>query len=1111
MPEVLSPARLCYDMSTKFFNNGLGNTLFDKLKGIASGMTTFDRFLAVVGFFRSSGYFKLRKELGDISEIKILVGINIDNIFRKHNKALLMLADADKAKEIYHNDFKEDIVNARYAPEVEEGILQMCDDLTSGRLQMRIHATKNLHAKFYLCLPQNHSEHSDGWVIMGSSNISDSGLGIRQPPQYELNVAMKDYDDVKYCSDEFWALWNEAIPLTAEDVIKAKDGTHIGNHQPTPYELYIKVLIDTFGDQVEDDFSIQLPDGVKDLKYQKDAVIQGYQMLMQHNGLFLADVVGLGKTMIATMIAKRFVEANGKKTNILVIYPPALEENWKNTFKLFGIRKKAQFITNGSLSKILEGRDQYKDREEFDLIIVDEAHGFRSDSSGKYDELQKICKSPCANRGLLKSVQKKVMLLSATPLNNRPDDLQNQLLLFQNSQSCTIDGIPNLKGFFAPLVEDYKRLMRERDRRDVTSEVDKIYEQIRSKVIDKVTVRRTRNNILNDPDYKADIKSQGIVFPNILPPEELEYKMSSDTDYRFYQTLKQLTDGQSDENPEGKGLDYARYRAVEFLKPEYRSRYNNAVHIGQTLAGIYRVHMVKRLESSFYAFKKSLRTLLRITKDMIKMFDEDKVIIAPDLKVKDLQAKNMELDEIIEYAIAKGYATEDILFPADAFSADFPGMLHHDREILEQLNADWEQENDDPKFEKFRRHLKDKFFNKEINPSGKLVVFSESVDTLNYLYHRLTKEIGRADVLMVTAANRNRLVDTIKENFDANFKSDARRYNIIITSDVLAEGVNLHRSNVIVNYDSPWNATRLMQRIGRVNRIGSVAPNIYNYMFYPSTQGDKEIQLYKNALVKLQGFHSAFGEDAQIYSKEEIVKEFRMFDNNVKDSIDKKIALLREVRELYNSDRKLYHKIKALPMKSRVMRNTGKHCGKSVIFVSSNVKTEFYLATPTSVDVIDFLEAVKYLKAKPEEQPAPFTNETQHYKHVNNALAQYTAEYVEAADTSSINRSDLDKTSLEANKFLRTIKQITTDSELKSQCDILMGYINEGIYAQLPRYLKALAREYKNDRVKMKQDEYKLQTEITGLLKEYHTMNKEQRHDAQDISNPQIIISESFK
>ena len=1095
-------------MSSKFFNNQPGNTLFDKLKGIASSMATFDRFLAVVGFFRSSGYFKLRKELGDISEIKILVGINIDDIFRKHNKALMMFADAEKAKQIYEKDFYDDIINSHYSLEVEEGILQMCDDLVSGRLQMRIHATKNLHAKFYLCLPQEHNEHSDGWVIMGSSNISDSGLGIKQPPQYELNVAMKDYDDVKYCSDEFWTLWNEAVPLSDDDIATYKKKTYLGE-QPTPYELYIKVLIETFGDQVEDDFTLQLPKGVKDLKYQKDAVIQGYQMLMQHNGLFLADVVGLGKTMIATMIAKRFIEANGKNTNILVVHPPALEDNWKNTFELFDIKKRAQFITNGSLSKVLDGRDQYKDKEEFNLIIVDEAHGFRSDSSGKYDELQKICKSPCLNQGLLKCSQKKVMLLSATPLNNRPDDLQNQLLLFQNSQNCTIDGVPNLKAFFSEHIIEYKRLMRERDQRDVTSEVDKIYEQIRNKVIDKVTVRRTRNNILNDPDYREDIKSENIIFPNILPPNELEYQMDADTANRFYETLKQLTDGKSSENPDGKGLDYARYRAVEFLKPEYRSKYKNAVHIGQTLAGIYRIHMVKRLESSFYAFKRSLHTLLRITDDMIKMFAENKVIIAPDLKVKDLQAKDMELDEIIEYAVAKGYAKEDILFPADAFEPEFLEMLHHDRDILQHLNKDWDTENDDPKYDEFKRNFA-QFFNSEINPSGKLVLFSESVDTLNYLNDKIKNDIGRNDVLMVTASNRKAMTQVITQNFDANADIKVDDYNIIITSDVLAEGVNLHRSNVIVNYDSPWNATRLMQRIGRVNRIGSSAPNIYNYMFYPSQQGDKEIKLYKNALVKLQGFHSAFGEDAQIYSREEIVKQFQMFDNNVKDSIDKKIALLREVRELYNTDRKLYHKIKALPLKSRVMRNTGKYSGKSVVFVSSDFKTEFYLASKTGLEVIDFLDAVKYLKAKQDELPIAFTNDEQHYSHVNSALALYTADYVETNDSSSINRKDLDKTSLEANKFLRDIKQLTTDSQLKAQCDVLITYINEGIYSQLPRLLKNFSREYGGNRERIRQDEYKLQVRIGELFSEYQTMNSSQRKEAQNISNPQIIISESF-
>lgn len=1092
-------------MSTKFFNNNGENTLFTKLKGIAHGMMNFDRFLAVVGFFRSSGYFKLRRELGDVSEIKILVGINVDPIFKSHNPALLMLTDDTKAKEIYSKQFKEDILNAKYDAEVEQGILQMCDDLLSGRLQMRIHGTKNLHAKFYLCLPNEFNENTDGWVIMGSSNISESGLGITEPPRYELNVALKDFDDVNFCKGEFDKLWSESVPLTIDDIEENKKKTYLG-YQPTPYEIYIKVLIDTFGDQVEDDFTIQLPDGVLDLKYQKDAVIQGYQMLLKHNGLFLADVVGLGKTMIASMIAKRFIEANGKNTNVLVIYPPALEENWKSTFKLFGIERKAQFITNGSLKKILNGENQYKEKEEFDLIIVDEAHGFRSDQSGKYDELQKICKSPCSNVGLLRSYQKKVMLLSATPLNNRPQDLLNQLLLFQNSQSCTIDGIPNLKAFFAPHIQNYSKLMRERDSRNITEEVDAIYTEIREKVIDKVTVRRTRHNILNDADYRKDLQQQGIVFPTILPPNELEYQMDEDTSNRFYETLSFLTDTQ---NP--MHLEYARYRAIEFLKPELKARYNNAEHIGQTLAGIYRVHMVKRLESSFYAFKKSLNTLQKITADMIQMFEEGKVIIAPDLKVKDLQAKGMELDEIIEHAIEKGYLEEDILFKPEDFDPIFLKLLHDDLEVLNYLNEDWDKEDTDPKFDKFKAVLTSELMSPSINQGGKLVIFSESVDTLNYLYKKMTNELGLNDVILVTSENRNKEGKVIKENFDANSREKKNQYNIILTSDVLAEGVNLHRSNVIVNYDSPWNATRLMQRIGRVNRIGSVADNIYNYMFYPSQQGNKEIQLYENALLKLQGFHSAFGEDAQIYSREEIVKQFEMFDSNVHDAVDKKIQLLREVRELYNKDRKLYNKIKSLPMKSRVMRDTGKHSGESIVFVSSDIKTEFYRVTKTLSMPIDFLEAVKYLKAKPEEAPAPFGSDNLHFEHVNRALESYTYAVMESTDDHTAKRADLDKISHIANKFLRTIKQITEDVELKEKCDILMNYVSGGVYAHLPRDLKALSGEYKNDRMKMKRHEYEITLKIDRLVDEYHSDLSDGQKKQQEISDPKIIISETFR
>ena len=1091
-------------MSSKFFNNDTGNTLFDKLKGIASGMTNFDRFLAVVGFFRSSGYFKLRKELKDVEEIKILVGINIDDIFRRHNKTMLMLESAEKAKIIYDEEFRQDIINARYSPEIEEGILQMCQDLMDGRLQMKIHSTKNLHAKFYLCLPQNHSEHTDGWVIMGSSNISDSGLGTTQSPRYELNVAMKDFDDVDYCHTEFKKLWEEAVSLTIDDIESIKQKTYLG-YQPTPYEIYLKVLIDTFGDQIEDDFSVQLPPGVMELKYQTDAVIQGFQMLMRYNGLFLADVVGLGKTMIATMIAKRFIEANGRNTSILVVFPPALHENWEDTFKLFGIYNKAQFITNGKLDRVLNGKDRYKSKEEYDLIIVDEAHGFRNGGSGKYDDLQKICKADCVNTGLLKSMRKKVMLLSATPLNNRPDDLLNLLLLFQDSQSCTIDGIPNLKGFFAEHIKAYNILMKERETRDVTADVDKIYEVIRERVIDKVTVRRTRNNIENDPEYKKDLKAQGIVFPKPLAPTPLEYEMDADTSNRFFYTLNVLSDDKFDPH-----LHYARYRAIEFLKPELRAKYRNAVHVGQTLAGIYRVHMVKRLESSFHAFKLSLATLLRITDDMLKMFTEDKVIIAPDLNVKDLQAKGMELDEIIEKALEKGYNKSDILYKSEDFEPDFIAMLQHDKKVLEALNVDWKQEHDDQKFDLFREKLENEFFDSR-NLSGKLVVFSESVDTLNYLKGRLENELGRKDVLTVTAENRDRRATDIKENFDANSTVKKDRYNIILTSDVLAEGVNLHRSHIIVNYDSPWNASRLMQRIGRVNRIGSVAKHIYNFMFYPSPQGNKQIKLYENALVKLQGFHSAFGEDVQIYSKEEIVKQFKMFDSNVKDSMDAKLALIRELRNVFNNNRDLYDKVKQLPLKSRVARNTGKHTDKTIIFVSSDVKTEFYLATDRTVVPIDFLEAVKYLKAKPEEEPAPFLSDSKNYDHVNRALRKYTSEYVEAADDSSINRTDLDNISKTALNFLRKLKQTFTDSMVKAQCDVLATYINNGVYTHLPRRLRDLSKPYKGNKMQIKQDEDKMKREILSLVDEYQTISKEKQEEAvPKVSDPQIIISETF-
>lgn len=1119
-------------MSSKFFNNSPENTLFDKFKGIAEGMPNFYAFLAVVGYFRSSGYFALRKELEKVQEIKILVGINIDSIFRKHNKALLMLEGEDEAKEIYTKDFIQDVIDAKYSPEVEDGILQLCDDIVSGKLQMRIHKSKNLHAKFYLCLPQNFSPNTDGWVLMGSSNISDSGLGITQSPRYELNVAMKDYDDVAYCKGEFEKLWEEGIAITADDIQRISDKTHLEELQ-TPYEIFIKVLIDAFGSQVEDDFTLDIPKGYMQLKYQNDAVIQGFQMLKKYNGFFLADVVGTGKTVVAAMIAKRFVEENGRNTKILVVYPPAVQENWRETFKDFSLTKYTQYITNGSLNKVIEGTNNYATPEDFDLVIVDEAHNFRTDTSGRYDDLQRICKAPRVNEGLISGTQKKVMLLSATPLNNRPEDFRNLILLFQNARKPTLDGITNITTLFQPWIKQYNELMQKRGKVDtkyIADASDKIYEEIRTKVLDKIIVRRTRKNLWNNSEYKADLINQGIHFPNVEQPNECIYQLGPVLSPLFYHTIKILTDTPSEENPQGVGLHYARYRAIQYVIGEKATKYRNAIQFAQVFSGIFRVHMVKRLESSFYAFKKSLHTFIRITSDMVKMWESNKILIAPEINVKGMMANDIELDEIIEKALAHGYDENEILFTQDDFNPEYIVKLREDLKNLTELASQWDKIDDDPKFDLFKFYLENELLDEtkfkdgkkvELNKERKLVIFSESVDTITYLADRLRNDANRTDLLVVSASNRKQVLNDIRANFDANFSGEKQnKFNIILSSDVLAEGVNLHRSNVIVNYDSPWNATRLMQRIGRVNRIGSISDHIYNYMFYPSQDGDEQIQLYSNALIKLQGFHSALGEDAQVYSREEMLREFQLFDDKVRDNVDKQLELLREVRELYAKDHELYSKIKNLPCKSRTIRTSqyrpkGLAPKSTIVYLKTGNRSQFYKVNGDNLpEQIEFIEAAELLRAKMDEPTGAFEPlKDIHYKHVQKAYNAYDKEIsTEETPEISIVEKKKDKNAVSALAFLREAKRTFSSDIIYTKILVIEKYVNEGVFSNLTLSLNRLSRDVTRMKKNSTIDELKPMIAMKlEYLYDHYNLTQEQKEFEKQINQTVIITSETLE
>ena len=1086
----------------------------DKFHGITSAMANFDIFHAVVGYFRSSGYFKLRKELENVSEIRILVGINIDNLFRQSQAAgKLFFGDREASLEQYCEDFLRDVYQSEYASEVDEGIRQFCADIADGRLQLRIHPTKDLHAKFYLCLPKSHSEHSDGWVIMGSSNLSAQGLGTTEPPRYELNVAMKDYDDVHYCEEEFQNLWKDAVPVTLDDVTQIVRKTHLAQdeHQPTPYELYMRMLIDHFGNQVEDDFIPHLPDNYDNLTYQRDAVVQGYDIMMRHGGCFIADVVGLGKTVVAAMIAQRFIAANGDNTRILVIFPPAVQKNWEDTFKDFDIKNNySQFVSNGSLDKVIEGTNNFSQPGYYDLIIVDEAHNFRRDSNCNYDLLQRICKSARSNKGNVKG-DKRVLLLSATPLNNTPEDIKNQLLLFQDVARCTIDGVSNIADTFAPWIKEFKSLMSQRRTMSagfLTTRIDAINQELRHKVLEKVMVRRTRSNIQHEPRYAHEIH-----FPQLLDPTDRTYQMSPELLKLFIDTYIKLVDTPSANLKEvnadifnGSGLHYARYRAVEYC-PSYKVPSGKmAKHITDSLASIYQTHMVKRLESSFDAFRRSLQTLLDATRGMIKMFREDKVIIAPELNVKKLQSDGVELDEIIELAIGKGFDQKEILFHAADFKPDFLPMLEYDADVLDKLCQRWDKVKSDPKLELFINMLQGELFDKEKNPGGKLVVFSESVDTVNYLEKELKERLHRQDILAVCAKNRKRLQKTIQANFDAKYKEEWHNdYNIVITSDVLAEGVNLHRANVIVNYDSPWNATRLMQRIGRVNRIGSTATAIHNYMFYPSDPGDAIISLKKNSLIKLQSFHSALGEDTKIYSHDELVHEFKLFNTDVRDETDRSLELLREVRALHDNHPSLYRHIKKLPPKSRCAR-LGETPNQTIVYLSSPLKKAFYLVGDTPRE-LSFLEAADIFHAEPDEKAVPFGDSIQrHYEQVQSAIRQYTLDQQREYQEDKLKIGSKDNDAKKAAAFLREMRPML-DEEGRSILDRLKQMVERGAYNQLADALNRISRKQKKEPAPLT----KIQEQLEELDRRYsqpqpQTETKQVTYTAAD-----IILSETFK
>lgn len=861
-----------------------------------------------------------------------LVADELDTFLKKNDTKVRLLIGKDpyvyayqlekpKVKSPHFPDdyIKTDIAKLELKDEYKRSIqllLQYCEGY-SPKLEIRVYRTdanedaQFLHSKCYIFIGENNSI-----GIVGSSNFTRKGLNGNAELNYVetswLQVASKDTTNPFQKSHVVWfeEKWQQSQPWNKtflEQILrpsaiakKVKDEAE----QLSPYEIYIKYLQLQFGDITDETVTAQLksylPKRFKSYSYQLDAVKQCFYIMKAHGGFFLSDVVGLGKTIVGVLVIKKFIaeaELWNRHPKVLIVTPPAIKKAWIDTIEQFDkddtfkIANNIEFITTGSIGSLIT--DEMTDDDEFDgdvkssdygLILIDESHNFRNNWTQKYATLDNLIDRIQLHTGY----QPLIGLLSATPQNNSPADLKNQIFFFQRSHnSTTLPDIPGgkLDSYFN---EKQKLFMDNRNSNTLESKqiIKEIAADIHDKVLQYLMVRRTRRDIKNQ--YTDD--SEELKFPSIKGPKKEEYIMSVRLSKLFYDTVFAITNDLEEEG----SIGFYRYAAISYLLSEkdrklYERRNLTVDRISKQLAEIMKQLLVKRLESSFPAFVKSLNNLKQNTKNMIDMLKADTVFICPDIDVNETILKEGGLKNatpVLRKKIERKGGNNKEFRAKDLKEKEYLKLLEQDLQLIDNLCKRWEKNTEDPKFDKFKEILNTELFNPEINNphqynTPRVVIFTEALDTLNTL-ETYVKEAGHRP-LVVSAKDRDKKQQLIIENFDANYPEEQQRddYDVIITTEVLAEGVNLHRANVILNYDAPWNATRLMQRIGRVNRIGSKEDYVYVFNFYPSEDGEKIIKYLPKAYAKLQAFHTMFGEDNKVFSEMEELSEADL--NNLVD------------------------------------------------------------------------------------------------------------------------------------------------------------------------------------------------------------------------------------
>jgi len=921
-----------------FITNEKGKHLKERFEVLIKDSKLFD---CLVGYFYTSGFHAIYKALENTEKIRILIGISTNkqthdllNAAREEQQQSLQFSHAETKKEIEGMIEKEMEESADSRP-VEAGVVKFIEWIRSKKLEIRAYPSQNIHAKLYI-MSFNDGDRDVGRVITGSSNLTQAGL----VDNLEFNVELKNSADHEFARKKFEELWKDSVDVSEKYIQTIEDKTWL-KQNVTPYQLYLKLLYEYFKDELsqsEEMFAKYLPEQFMKLEYQEQAVLNAKKILEEYGGVFVSDVVGLGKTYIATLLAGQI---DGRT---LVIAPPMLLErdnpgSWRNAFSDFRIH--ADFESIGKLDDILDrGTGKYQN------IIIDEAHRFRTESNITYEKLAEICRG------------KRIILVTATPYNNSPKDILSQIKLFQKTKKSTIPNLPDLESFFSKLDKKLKNLDRQRDHAEYIRTVKENALEIREKVLKYLMVRRTRTEIATY--FGADLKKQNLKFPDVENPEPLFYELNEAEDEVFNKTVELIS----------KKFKYARYMPMLY----YTGKVDQLEEQAQKNMGKFmKILLVKRLESSFFAFKNSVDRFIYSYEMFIREFDKGNVYVSKKHTNKIFELLENDDDAAIQKLIDQEKAVK---YGSTEFRADeeknFPADLKSDLEILRQIKILWQKVNRDPKLIKFLHELgRDK-----ILKENKLIIFTESKETAEYLAKNINEKIPDS-ALCYTGGSGEAIRDVVIKNFDDKARHPENDYRILVSTEVLSEGVNLHRSNVVINYDIPWNPTRMMQRVGRINRLDTKFDKIYTFNFFPSQQGNDEIKLRESAEAKINAFLTLLGGDAALLTEGEPVGSHELFNRLVSkktltgedENEQSELKYLQVIKELRDKEPDLFEQIKRLPKKARTAKNNQEHKEALITYFRRGKLQKFFAATEKGeAQELDFLTAASIIESAMDEK-----------------------------------------------------------------------------------------------------------------------------------------------